>query len=118
MREFVNDADMLGTSLSGYAKNVVAEVVGIGRAGSLIEWEDTVEQRAYAVFYSAEQIPSQRQENLRDSPLKSQKYSVVPQQLTNTANIVWSFFIFRIPIILEASLCPAAASVPPYDRQA
>src|SRR5437762_12716734 len=29
---FVNDADMLGTNLAGYAKNVATEVVGIGRA--------------------------------------------------------------------------------------
>ena len=53
---FVDDADMLGTSLSSYAKNVVSEVVGVGRAGSLVDWEDQVEQRAYAVLYTAEQI--------------------------------------------------------------
>jgi hypothetical protein len=32
LAEFVNDADMQGTTLSGYAKNVVSEVVGVGRA--------------------------------------------------------------------------------------
>ncbi len=53
---FVDDADMLGTSLSAYAKNVVTEVVSVGRAGSLVDWEDQVEQRAYAVLYTAEQI--------------------------------------------------------------
>jgi hypothetical protein len=31
---FVADADMLGTSLSSYAKNVVTEVVAVGRAGT------------------------------------------------------------------------------------
>src|SRR5512137_1344943 len=45
--EFVNDADMLGTSLTGYAKIVVSDVVGVGRAGTLVDWEDTAEQRAY-----------------------------------------------------------------------
>src|SRR5690242_6739182 len=34
---FVEDADMLGTSLSAYAKNVVSEVVGVGRVGSLVD---------------------------------------------------------------------------------
>ena len=53
---FANDADMLGTSLYGYAKNVVAEVISVGRAGTLIDWEDTVEQRAYATMYGAESI--------------------------------------------------------------
>src|SRR4051794_11688925 len=40
LAEFVNDADMLGTSLAGYAKNVTTEVVGIGRAGSLVDWSE------------------------------------------------------------------------------
>ena len=49
MAGFLNDADMLGTTLAGYAKNVVGEVMGVGRAGSLVDWEDEVEQRAYVV---------------------------------------------------------------------
>ena len=53
---FVNDADMLGTTFAAYAKNVVWEVMGVGRAGSLVDWEDEVEKRAYVSLYSAEQI--------------------------------------------------------------
>ena len=53
---FVEDADMLGTTLVSYAKNITSEVIGVGRAGTLIDWEDEVEQRAYAVLYTAEQI--------------------------------------------------------------
>ena len=53
---FANDADMLGTSLYGYAKNVVTEVISVGRAGTLVDWEDTVEHRAYATMYAAESI--------------------------------------------------------------
>jgi hypothetical protein len=53
---FLEDADMLGTTLVSYAKNVTSEVIGVGRAGTLIDWEDEVEQRAYAVLYTAEQI--------------------------------------------------------------
>ncbi len=54
--KFLEDADMLGTTLVSYAKNVTTEVIGVGRAGTLIDWEDEVEQRAYAVLYTAEQI--------------------------------------------------------------
>jgi hypothetical protein len=61
---FLNDADMLGTTLSGYAKNVVNEVVGIGRAGSLVDWEGDVEKRAYVSLYSAEQILNWRIERV------------------------------------------------------
>jgi hypothetical protein len=53
---FVADANMLGTSLPAYAKDVVREVITTGRAGSLVDWEDEAEQRAYSVLYSAEQI--------------------------------------------------------------
>src|SRR5512136_366547 len=64
MAVFENDADMLGTTLTGYAKMVVGDVVGLGRAGSLVDWEDEVEQRAYVVFYRAEQIINWRVERV------------------------------------------------------
>ena len=53
---FVNDADMLGTRLASYAKNVAQEIIVVGRAGTLVDWEGAGEQRAYAAFYTAEQI--------------------------------------------------------------
>ena len=34
----VEDADMRGTSLPSYAKNVTTEVISVGRAGSLVDW--------------------------------------------------------------------------------
>jgi hypothetical protein len=61
---FVNDADMLGTTLASYAKSVVAEVVGVGRAGSLVDWEGDIEERAYVSLYSAEQIINWRVERV------------------------------------------------------
>ena len=61
---FVNDADMLGTTLAGYAKSVTTEVVGVGRAGSLVDWEGDVEKRAYVALYSAEQIINWRVERV------------------------------------------------------
>ena len=56
LAQFVNDADMLGTSLYGYTKNVVNEVIGVGRAGTLMDWEGEFENRVYASLYTAEQI--------------------------------------------------------------
>jgi len=64
MAVFQNDADMLGTTLTGYAKVVVGDAIGLGRAGTLVDWEDQVEQRAYVVFYLAEQIINWRVERV------------------------------------------------------
>ena len=54
--EFLNDADLLGTPFIPYAKNVTSEVVAVGRAGTLIDWEGGTEERAYATLYRAEDI--------------------------------------------------------------
>jgi len=56
LTEFVEDADMLGTSLSAFTKKLVTEIINVGRAGTLIDWNDEAEQRAYAVSYTAENI--------------------------------------------------------------
>ena len=56
LADFLNDADLFGTTLAAYAKSVVWEVMGVGRAGSLVDWEDAVEQRVYVSLYTAEQI--------------------------------------------------------------
>ena len=56
LNEFVEDADMLGTSLSAFSKKLVTEIINVGRAGTLIDWNGEAEQRAYAVAYSAEDI--------------------------------------------------------------
>ncbi|MGZ4986810.1 MAG: DUF4055 domain-containing protein [Limisphaerales bacterium] len=64
LAQFVNDADMLGASLYGYAKNLVSEVIGVGRAGTLVDWEGDFENRAYASLYLAEQIINWRVERV------------------------------------------------------
>jgi hypothetical protein len=64
LAEFVTDADMLGTSLFGYATNVINEVIGVGRAGTLIDWEGEFEDRASASLYTAEQIINWRVERV------------------------------------------------------
>jgi hypothetical protein len=70
MAEFCNDTDLLGTSLYGYAKAAVSEVISVGRCGSLVDWEGGAslmgqgENRAYAVLYKAEQILNWRVERV------------------------------------------------------
>ncbi len=62
---FAEDADLLGSSLSSYAKNVTHEVIIVGRAGSLVDWDSINEQRAYAVMYRAEDILNWRMERVK-----------------------------------------------------
>ena len=57
------DFDLRGTSLVGYAKNVVTQVIHVGRAGTLIDWNET-ENRSYASLYRAESILNWRTERL------------------------------------------------------
>jgi hypothetical protein len=61
---FRDDADMLGTPLESYAKNIVSEVITVGRAGTLVDWEGDVERRAYAVLYQVEKIINWRTERV------------------------------------------------------
>jgi hypothetical protein len=61
---FLSDCDLLGSSFSAYAKHIVTEVIAVGRAGTLIDWEDQAEQRPYVTFYSAEQILNWRVERV------------------------------------------------------
>lgn len=64
LNAFSDNADLMGTTLSAYAKNVVTEVVGMGRAGTLVDWESGGEQRACAVLYPAEQIINWQRERV------------------------------------------------------
>ncbi len=64
LAEFNNDADMLGTALAGYAKNVLSEVIVVGRAGTLIDWENDNENRVYVSSYCAENILNWRVERI------------------------------------------------------
>jgi hypothetical protein len=63
MHTLNNDFDMRGTSLYGYAKNVVTEVISVGRAGTMIDWSEA-ENRAYASLYKAEDILNWRTERI------------------------------------------------------
>lgn len=62
--EFVNDADMLGTTLASYGQTVVTELIAVGRAGTLVDWESGVENRVYVSRYVAEDILNWRTERI------------------------------------------------------
>ena len=62
--EFVNDADMLGTTLASYGQTVVTELIAVGRAGTLVDWEGEVENRVYVSRYVAEDILNWKTERI------------------------------------------------------
>jgi hypothetical protein len=64
LKAFNHDADMLGTTLAGYAQNILMEVISIGRAGSLVDWENERENRVYVSAYAAENILNWRVERI------------------------------------------------------
>jgi hypothetical protein len=53
---FLEDVDLFGTTLASYARHVAAEVLSVGRGGTLVDWHDGMERRAFLAFYSAENI--------------------------------------------------------------
>ena len=61
LKNFVNDVDMLGTTLDSYAKNLITDVVSLGRAGTLVDWDGEKENRAFLAPYAAESILNWRQ---------------------------------------------------------
>ncbi len=64
LARFERDVDMRSTTLFGYAKNVVTEVIAVGRAGTLVDWEGEVEDRVYLSTYAAENILNWRVERV------------------------------------------------------
>ncbi len=83
LADFAHDADMLGTSLESYAKNVVKEVICLGRAGTLIDWESEIENRAFATLYPAESIINWRVERVNGRNIPT--LIVLQEQVEDTA---------------------------------
>lgn len=63
LNRFQTDVDMFGTSLYLYSKRIAGETLGVGRAGTLVEWHDA-EQRPFVCFYQAEQVINWRVERI------------------------------------------------------
>ncbi len=58
LQRFENDVDLSGTNLGSYAQQMVRELIEVGRAGTLVDWEGGTENRAYVSLYAAEDILS------------------------------------------------------------
>ena len=62
LSDFIDDVDLMGTSLFTFCKGVVGEVLAVGRCGTLVDWQGAAgtshqgENRVYAVRYTAEDI--------------------------------------------------------------
>lgn len=57
------DFDLSGNAVLFYARQVVTEVVSVGRCGTLVDWSNR-ERRAYATLYRAEDIINWRVETV------------------------------------------------------
>lgn len=53
---FLEDVDLFGTTLASYARHLATEVLSVGRGGTLVDWHEGMERRAFLAFYSAENI--------------------------------------------------------------
>jgi hypothetical protein len=53
---FIEDVDLFGTTFGSYARRLASEVVSVGRGGSLVDWNEGGENRAFLNFYRAEDI--------------------------------------------------------------
>jgi len=117
LRVFAEDADLMGTSLYTYSQHVVAEVITVGRAGTLVDWESEGEQRAYVVRYSAEQVLNWRVE--RCSGLFDHIYESHRSRMLACMRRQFEFtkeeLLSKIPRSpnLSGELTPPAASHPP-----
>jgi hypothetical protein len=60
---FQRDVDLGGRSLRDYARDVVADVIGFGRCGTLVDWDER-EERAYLNQYGPESILNWRETRL------------------------------------------------------
>jgi hypothetical protein len=57
---FRDDVDLLGTDFQAYARDIVSDVLAVGRAGTLVDWHEQ-EARASFCFYCAESILNWRE---------------------------------------------------------
>jgi hypothetical protein len=60
---FETDADLLGSALPQYAREILTEVIQVGRCGTLVDWEESSD-RPHCVLYRAEDILNWRVERV------------------------------------------------------
>lgn len=76
---FLANCDLVGSSCGRYARGIAAEVIAVGRAGTLVDWSDA-EARPYVVSYTAEQIINWRVERINGRYVPTLVVLEEPQQ--------------------------------------
>ena len=116
---FANDADLRGTSLYGYAKNLVTEVIGVGRAATLIDWEEQGEQRAYASMYAAESILNWQVERIngRNIPTLIVLRETVDAPVASDASNFSTTPLDQIRVLRLVELAPASSKKARSQKQ-
>jgi hypothetical protein len=105
LKTFVNDVDLLGTPLDSYAKNIISDVVSLGRAGTLVDWEGGRENRAYVSMYAAEAILNWRQTRI-DGQLKL-SLVVLSESVASDAKDDDPFVVEDVPQLRVLKLVPS-----------
>jgi hypothetical protein len=85
-----NDSDLDGLTIYDYSRQVVDEVLTVGRAGTLVDWDD-VEQRPFFTFYPAESIRDWRKERINGRTVLAyvalnEDFSVAAHERAHTTN--------------------------------
>ena len=105
LKAFVNDVDLLGTTLDSYAKNIIEDVVSLGRAGTLVDWNGGKENRAYISMYAAESILNWRETRI-DGHLKL-SLVVLSESAPVEASGTDPFVVVEVPQIRVLKLVPS-----------
>jgi hypothetical protein len=114
LKAFLNDVDLLGTTLDSYAKNIITDVVSLGRAGTLIDWQSGKENRAYVSMYAAESILNWRQTRIAGELKLS--LVVLSECAPGVAKDGDPFVVEDIPQLRVLKLVPSSDSPRPVER--
>lgn len=106
LKGFVNDVDLLGTTLDSYAKNIINDVVTLGRAGTLIDWQGEQESRAYLSMYAAESILNWRQTRIAGQLKLS--LVVLAERAPGVAKTDDPFMVEDVPQLRVLKLVPSS----------
>ena len=106
LKTFVNDVDLRATTLDSYAKNIITDVVTLGRAGTLIDWQGEKENRAYLSRYAAESILNWRQTRI-DGQVKL-SLVVLAERAPGVAKDDDPFMIEEVPQLRVLKLVPSS----------
>ena len=108
LAEFVADADMLGTPLTAFSKKLVTEIINVGRAGTLIDWNNETEPRAYAVAYAAENIINWQTQRVNGRNVLT--LVVLQETFQDIASVTDSFCPTAYPQLRVLKLVPSQSS--------